>query len=234
MTIPGRTRSGLIGTLGFTGAGTLEFQDFIPNGNRVAFYFNSDVNGTLDFYRVSRNAAGQVDETLIAGAVALVAGTELLQEFSEPLDQVRVRFTAAGAGQVTGEAVVRVGEADLPTAGYGEVTAQTTTAAALEDIPGLTFDLVLRSRGRIIADMAVQCDAAGAVATGGWAISINGVDGAEIRVDLTVGAKRGVSVQTRSAVLAAGTYTVKGRHYRAAGAGTVGTDVAQLSALVVG
>lgn len=233
MTLPARTRSGLIGTLGFSGAGTQEFEDFVPEGNRVSFFFNSDVNGTLDFYRVSRNAAGQADETLIAGAVAVVAGTELLREFTEPLNQVRVRFTAAGAGQITGEAIARAGEAELPAGGYGEVAAQTTTAAALEDIPGLTFDVVLPARGRILADMSVQCDALAAVATGAWAISINGVDGTEIQVALTVGIARSASVQARSAFLQAGTYTVKGRHYRAAGAGTVETDVAQLSALVV-
>lgn len=135
-----------------------------------------------------------------------------------------------------GIAVVIGTEASRPTLnGYDEATGQSTTNVALEDITGLTFDLVTAVQGRIVALMTIDCSTTGgAPATGAWAISINSVDGTEMTRSLSGFNDMGaLSVQARSASLAPGTYTVKGRHRRVSGASTINTDIAQLSALFV-
>lgn len=116
---------------------------------------------------------------------------------------------------------------------FDEVSGQTTTNGSLEDITGLTFDLTLPATGSILAVMSVECSSGGAAAsTGAWAISINAVDGTEIARYMSGTNDTGaISVQARQASLAAGTYTVKGRHRRVSGTGTVNTDVAQLQAI---
>jgi hypothetical protein len=124
--------------------------------------------------------------------------------------------------------------------GYDEISSPvTTTAAALEDITGLTFDLVvptgLPSTARIVATMAVQCSSSGGSGgAGGWAVGINSADKQEIQRYLSAINDTGALIVLGStAGLAAGTYTVKGRHRRVSGTGTISTDVAQLSAIVV-
>jgi hypothetical protein len=119
------------------------------------------------------------------------------------------------------------------TCGYIETTDVDTTAAALADITGNTFDLHLEVASRIRAQLSVQCNAS-AAAVGSWAIEINAVDGSEMFRSLATPTDNGsVSVNAISAVLPAGTYTVQGRHRRVSGAGTVSTTLAQLSAIVV-
>lgn len=124
------------------------------------------------------------------------------------------------------------GKGILAAQGFGEVTGQSTVAAALEDIVGLTFDVTLPFAGRINAIMTAQTTITGAVpTTGAWAVNINGVDGTEMRRYIAAATDTGsLAVQAQSTLLAAGTYTVKGRHYRVAGTATVNTDLAQLSA----
>lgn len=123
--------------------------------------------------------------------------------------------------------------------GYDEVTGQSTTSATLEDIPGLTFDLTipvgLPSTAVIKASMAVQCSTPGASpATGAWAISINSVDGTEIkRYLIGTNDTGGLAVKARATGLSDGSYTVKGRHRRVSGTTDVQTDVAQLEAIAV-
>jgi len=123
----------------------------------------------------------------------------------------------------------------LQLSGYDEVTAQSTTSAVLEDIPGLTFDIEMTKGGQICARMTVECSSTGAANnTGAWAISINGVDGTEIQRFLSGTSDTGAMAVQAAADLPAGTYTIKGRHRRAGGAGTINTDVAQLSAIMIG
>jgi hypothetical protein len=121
--------------------------------------------------------------------------------------------------------------------GYDEATGQSTTAAALEDITGLSFSVTIPTgrTGRILARMNVQCSTTGgSPATGAWAISINSVDGTEIARYLSGTNDTGaLGCQARSASLSAGSYTVQGRHRRASGSSTVNTDVAELSAIAV-
>ncbi len=119
--------------------------------------------------------------------------------------------------------------------GEDGVTGQSTTSATLEDITGLTFDLVTTVTGRIFAWMSVgNSTTGGSPATGGWAISINSVDGTEIQRYLSGSNDAGsVSCQGHSASLSPGTYTVKGRHRRVSGSATVNTDVADLHAIFV-
>ena len=120
--------------------------------------------------------------------------------------------------------------------GAVEITGLTTTSATLADITGCTFDVTIPTgrTGTILALMSVQCSAATATAVGAWAISINSVDKQELRQSLqTVGVFRSVSVQGVTTGLSAGTYTVKGRHRRVSGTGTINTGVAQLMALVL-
>ena len=103
MTSPARDRPGKLGALGLIGAGAVEFADYRPRAgtSSVTIAINSNANGTADFYRVS----GVAGEVPIAAAVAVVAGTELRQTFTTPLNLVRVRFTAAGAFAVSAEAL---------------------------------------------------------------------------------------------------------------------------------
>lgn len=123
----------------------------------------------------------------------------------------------------------------LVVCGNDEITAESTTAAALEDIPGLSFDLELTTAGSIHASMTVQCSTTGgAPATGAWAISIAGVDGTEIQRYLSGLNDTGALAVQTTAVVPAGTYTIKGRHRRAVGVSTINTDVAQLNAIFVG
>lgn len=119
--------------------------------------------------------------------------------------------------------------------GYVEQgTTQTTTSGTLENVTGASFNLTTNVSGRIMAALSIECSVTGAGSTGAWAISINSVDGTEIQRFISAGAEIGaVSIQARSATLAAGTYTVQARHRRAVGGGTINTDLAQLSALFV-
>ncbi len=119
---------------------------------------------------------------------------------------------------------------------FGEVSMVTTVAAALEDMAGLELTIVTAEAGRIWANMTVEADSSGGGtnATGAWAVQINGVDGTEIGRFLSGTNDQGaLAVQGRSAVLAAGSYTVKGRHRRRAGNKTVETHTAQLFAMFV-
>jgi len=90
------------------------------------------------------------------------------------------------------------------------------------------------STARILVLMTVQCSATAAGATGGWAVNINGTDKQELQRYLSSGGTDvGVlMVVGRTTGLSAGNYTVKGRHRRVSGSGTVNSDVAQLVALV--
>jgi hypothetical protein len=120
--------------------------------------------------------------------------------------------------------------------GYDEVTSPVgTTSATLEDITGLSFTVTIPTgrTGRIVAHMAVQTSTTGgSPSTGGWAISINSVDGTEIQRYLSGSNDTGaLVVQSRQTALSAGTYTVKGRHRRVVGASTVNSDVTILSAV---
>jgi hypothetical protein len=124
--------------------------------------------------------------------------------------------------------------------GYDEITSPVaTTSATLEDITGLTFDLVipsgLPSTVIIKAIMTMQTSTTGgAPATAAWAININAVDGTEISRYLSGVNDTGMGgVQGRVTGLGAGTYTIKGRHRRVSGASTINTDVAQLSAIAL-
>ena len=103
MTLPARDRPGKLGTLGLTGAGQVEFQDYRPRpgASETVIVINSDVNATLDAFRIGRDNNA---EHSIAAAVAVTAGTELRQSFAFPLNQVRTRLTLSGAGQATVEA----------------------------------------------------------------------------------------------------------------------------------
>lgn len=120
--------------------------------------------------------------------------------------------------------------------GYDAVTGQTTTAATLEDIPGLTFNLTVPT-GRtatIRALMTVESSAAGANVTGGWAISINSADKQEYARTMSTAMESGsVVAQGETTGLSAGTYAITGRHRRVSGASTVNTDVAELSAMLI-
>ena len=119
---------------------------------------------------------------------------------------------------------------------YVETTSTvTTTSATLADITGLTMTVTLSQAGRIRANMSVQTSTTGgAPATGGWAISINSVDGTEMSRYLSGTNDRGsLSVQSQVTGLGAGTYTVKGRHRRISGSSTINTAKAQLSALAI-
>jgi len=121
-------------------------------------------------------------------------------------------------------------------ANYDEATAAATTSAALTDIAGLSFtvDVPTGQTARIYADMSFQgSTTGGAPSTGAWAVSVNAVDGTELKRYLSGTNDTGIGgVKTRSAVLGAGAYTVKGRFRRVSGGSTINTDVAQLSAFV--
>lgn len=124
---------------------------------------------------------------------------------------------------------------------FDEITSQvTTTAASLEDITGLTVDVTIPAgipgTAAIVAIMVVQCTATAAGALGGWAVNIDGTDKQEIQRYLASGGSDtgALMVLGRTTGLSADqTITVKGRHYRVSGSGTVNTDVAQLFVMVV-
>lgn len=119
--------------------------------------------------------------------------------------------------------------------GYVELPApDTTTSPVFVDVVGLSTTVTIRSRTRIVGYLSWECETVGigTPATAGFAVSIATVDGQEIDRFLSgtndVGA--GPS-QYRSAVLPAGTYIVKGRWKRIAGAATLQLNHAQLSAI---
>ena len=121
--------------------------------------------------------------------------------------------------------------------GYLELAAPvSTTAAALEDMSGFTFNVTLAASGRIMAVMAVEADSTGggSSATGAWAIAIDGTDFGEIGRFLSGTNDLGaLAIVARSGVLAAGTYAVQGRFYRRSGDKTVTAEAASLFAEVV-
>jgi subtilase family serine protease len=122
--------------------------------------------------------------------------------------------------------------------GYDEITGTvSTTSATLADITGLSFDLVVPTgkTATIQARMNVgNSTTGGSPSTGAWAVSIGGVDGTEIPRYLSGTNDNGaLGVQAYRTGLAAGTYTIKGRHRRVTGSSTVDTDVAELSAFAV-
>lgn len=123
--------------------------------------------------------------------------------------------------------------------GYAEATGQSTTSATLEDITGTSFTITvpsgLPSTVTIVARMTIgNSTTGGSPATGGWAISINSVDGTEIVRYLSGTNDAGMGgVQARTTGLGAGSYTVVGRHRRVTGSSTVNSDVAQVEALAV-
>jgi hypothetical protein len=143
----------------------------------------------------------------------------------------------SGLGAFLSNLNVRV----LTDADFDEITGTvTTTAASLEDITGLTVDVTIPAgipnTAAIIAIMVVQCSASSSGATGGWAVNIDSADkqvlarylasgGSDTGVMMVMGRTTGLSADQ--------TITVKGRHYRVGGSGTVNTDVAQLIVLVV-
>lgn len=123
--------------------------------------------------------------------------------------------------------------------GFDEISAISTVSTTLEDITGLTFNLIvppgLPSTAVIRAILVVQCSTTGgSPATGGWAISIDGSDGTEIQRYLSGLNDTGVlAVMHRAIGFSEGSYTVKGRHRRVSGSSTVNSDIAQLKAEVV-
>lgn len=112
-----------------------------------------------------------------------------------------------------------------------------TTSATLEDITGLSFDITIPTgrTGRIKANLVVECSTTGgAPSTGGWAISIGGVDGTEIKRYLSGTNDTGsVGAALTRKSLSAGVYTIKGRHRRVSGTSTVNTDAATLTGIAV-
>jgi len=117
---------------------------------------------------------------------------------------------------------------------YIEAGPVSTTSVVLTDITGLTFTITLPTTGRIHAIMTFWASSTGANNTGAWAININSVDGTQLQRFLSGTNDDGIgAVQMRSAVLTAGTYTVKGRWRRVSGTGTLTTQVAQLYAVTV-
>jgi hypothetical protein len=108
----------------------------------------------------------------------------------------------------------------------------TTNDVGLEDIPGVSFTLTLDEAGSIMADLTVNCSKnGGGVTIGGWAVSINGVDGAVKQRSMGANNEAGSADAKAYASLAAGTWTVTGRHYRVSGTGTVQTLTSQLTAV---
>lgn len=102
MTLPARNSPGSLGRLGFTGAATQEFADYVPRKGSTGarFEFESDVNGNLNFFRVFVNENGQIDEQALAiNPVAVTGGTPLQQNVSDER-QIRIQFVAVGAGQI--------------------------------------------------------------------------------------------------------------------------------------
>ena len=109
----------------------------------------------------------------------------------------------------------------------------TSTSDVLEDMAGVGFDLSVTAPGSVQALLTSQTSSGGAVpSTGAWAISIAGADGTEIERYMSGSNDAGiVAVQSQSSILAAGSYTVRGRFRRVSGIGVVTSDVSQLSAI---
>ena len=104
MTAPVRDRPGHLGTLGDIAAGTVEFQDYKPrpHARSVTIAVNASANGTATFSRVGLGGALGA----LATGVAVVAGTELRQTFTAPLNQIRTTYTTvAGAFVASAEAM---------------------------------------------------------------------------------------------------------------------------------
>lgn len=124
-----------------------------------------------------------------------------------------------------------------PPSGSNDLAAPvSTTSAALEDMVGHDTTVTLDTPGRIAAVMSVEADSTGggSNATGAWAIEINGVDYGEIGRFLSGTNDLGaLCVAARSALLAAATYTVQGRHRRRSGDKTVTSEASTLVAFAV-
>ena len=114
------------------------------------------------------------------------------------------------------------------------VTVQTTVSATLVDITGLSQSVTLAEAGAIWAVMTFQASTTGGggATVGAWAISINSVDSVELQRNLSGTSDAGIGCVQHLASLAAGTYTVTGRHRRVSGASTLNT-VADLVAICV-
>jgi hypothetical protein len=103
MTAPVRTSPGTLGTQRILALATGEFQDYRPrDGHTISVFFvNSTGNGTANFYRIAKDNSKKP----IAAGVAVTGGTELVQQFAYPLNQIRVEFTATPNSVVTVEAI---------------------------------------------------------------------------------------------------------------------------------
>jgi len=105
----------------------------------------------------------------------------------------------------------------------------TTNDVDLEDITGASVAVTLPAECRLICEMHCQTSAGTTSCTGLWAININGVDKTTMgRTMSGVSDIGSVSVMASADLAAGGPYTVKGRHRRAGGAGTVQTEKVQL------
>jgi hypothetical protein len=158
-----------------------------------------------------------------------------------PNGAVRLRSSSAGALQASenGGAWANVtggGGPSLPTIGYVESLARSTTSTTLIDIPGLNFLLTLTASANIWAMMTFQASSSGgAPLVGGFAVQINAVDGTELERQLSGTADRGLgAAQSKTAApLAPGGYQVKGRYRRVSGSTTLNIGVSQLVAFAV-
>ena len=130
------------------------------------------------------------------------------------------------------------GPTGTASADYIEVSGLTTVSATLENMSGLTVNVTLANPGRIWAMMTFETSTSGGggATNGGYAISINAVDGTELQRNLSGTQDLGIgAVQSRTlVVLPAGSYVVQGRFRRVSGASTLAVGEAQLFALVVG
>jgi hypothetical protein len=132
---------------------------------------------------------------------------------------------------------------DLPSgvvldSGFVSITTPVgTTSATLVDITGASFTVTVPTGavGRILAAMNVGCSTTGgSPSTGAWAVSVAGVDGVEIPRYMSGTNDNGaLGCRSWATGLTAGTYTVKGRYRRVAGASTINTDVAEISAFLI-
>lgn len=115
---------------------------------------------------------------------------------------------------------------------YVEMTTQrTTTSATLVDITGASTTITLTRAADIAVFLNCEVSASGASADIGLAVNIDGTDHDVTITHLSAAASdNGVSgiVHRTASPLAPGTYTVKGRFKRAAGAGTPAVDRADL------
>ncbi|MEE9395198.1 MAG: hypothetical protein V3W41_22125 [Planctomycetota bacterium] len=105
--------------------------------------------------------------------------------------------------------------------------AANTTSATLEEITGseALFTTAGPSRIMVVMSLSSLSTGVGSNATGGWAIQINGVNGVEFQRFLSGANDRMMgSASMRSAILSAGTFSIKGMHRRVSGLKTVTTD----------